>query len=138
MCPHRVRLKMIFTIKKKKKTLPVVIAASLAQEVLRTRFMYLRLQAAVKHYPEVRLIKGAVKGNGYGYIKLVERCIRGKSEPKENDILQNFGKSAVNGSLTFLLHERGVIKAPIEIVTLAVVAVFRLATGGSIRNSDYF
>jgi len=108
---------------------PVVIAASLAQEVLRTRFMYLGLQAAVKLYPEaplVALIGGAVKGNGYGFIKLVERCIRGKWEPKENDILQTtyFGKSAVYGSLTFLLHERGVIKAPIEIVTLGVVGVF--------------
>lgn len=108
---------------------PMVLIASVLQEFLRVRFIYLGLQQAAKVYPGayiIMLIGGAIKGNGYGFIRIVERLIRGKWSPQTNEILHvsHFAKSAVYASLVFLLHNTKVIQLPIELLYLGIIVVF--------------
>jgi len=108
---------------------PVILALSVAQEILRVRFLYLGLIGAAKSQPGAYLVilaAGAIKGNGYGFLKVAERLIRGKWRPKENDLLEvtYFAKSGFYASVVFLLHHLGKIKASIELVYLCVVVVF--------------
>ncbi|KAH9498461.1 hypothetical protein Btru_007544 [Bulinus truncatus] len=121
-CPYDVMYK-VCTSK------PVKVVASVLQEFLRVRFIFLGLQQASKVYPGayiILVVGGAIKGNGYGFIRIVERLIRGKWTPASNEILNMtyFAKSAVYASIIFLLHHIEVIMVPIEYLYCSVVAVF--------------
>ncbi|CAL1542357.1 unnamed protein product [Lymnaea stagnalis] len=107
----------------------IVLIAAVLQEFLRVRFIYLGLQQAARVYPDayiIMLIGGTIKGNGYGFIKIVERLIRGKWSPNTNEILHvtHFAKSAMYASLAFLLHNTKVIQVPIELLYLGIIIVF--------------
>jgi len=109
----------------------VILPASVLQECMRVRFIYLGLQKAAQLYPGsyfIIIAGGAINGNGYGFIKLVERLIRGKWTPKENDLLQvsYFTKSGIYASLVFLLHHTGLMTSPIELTYLATCVVFAI------------
>lgn len=108
---------------------PVILPASILQECMRVRFIYLGLQKAAQLYPGsyfIIIAGGAINGNGYGFIKLTERLIRGKWTPKENDLLEvsYFTKSGIYASIVFLLHHTGVMTSPIEVTYLATCVVF--------------
>ncbi|KAK0059321.1 trimeric intracellular cation channel type A [Biomphalaria pfeifferi] len=108
---------------------PIKILASVLQEFLRVRFIYLGLEQASKIYPGayiIMVIGGAIKGNGYGFLRIVERLIRGKWTPEANEILNMtyFAKSAVYASIIFLLHHIDIIAFPIQYLYCAIVAIF--------------
>ncbi|XP_005102510.1 trimeric intracellular cation channel type 1B.2 [Aplysia californica] len=108
---------------------PVFLSASVLQECLRVRFIFLGLKQAARVYPGayiIILLGGVIKGNGYGFIRVVERLIRGKWNPGNNDILEvtYFAKSGLYASFLFLLHHFKFLNVPIEFLYLGVVAVF--------------
>jgi len=110
---------------------PIILSASVLQECLRVRFIYLGLKQAAQAYPHaygIIILGGVIKGNGYGFIRMAERLIRGKWEPTTNDILDvtYFAKSGFYASFLFFLHHIDVIQIPIELLYLAIIAVFLL------------
>uniref|UniRef100_A0A0B6ZZH2 Uncharacterized protein n=1 Tax=Arion vulgaris TaxID=1028688 RepID=A0A0B6ZZH2_9EUPU len=110
---------------------PVFLLASSLQECLRIRFIYLGVLQAAKVYPGgyvIIIIGGVIKGNGYGFIKIVERLMRGKFTPTTNDLLDvtYFAKSSLYASVLFLLHHIKVLTMPIELLYFGIVATFVL------------
>ncbi|XP_059159090.1 trimeric intracellular cation channel type 1B.2-like [Physella acuta] len=108
---------------------PVKVIAAVLQEFLRVRFIYLGFHQAAKVYPGayiIMLLGGAIKGNGYGFIRIVERLIRGKWTPTTNEILDvsYFAKSGMYASFTFLLHHLQVIPLQIQYLYCSIVAIF--------------
>ncbi|GFR62929.1 trimeric intracellular cation channel type B-A [Elysia marginata] len=110
---------------------PVYMALSLLQENLRARCIFQGLQQATKAYPGaviIVLLAGVINGNGYGYVRIVERLIRGKWIPGSNDFLEvtYFAKSSLYASAAFMLQRSGLIAVKEELVYLSVVAVFMI------------
>ncbi|CAG5128949.1 unnamed protein product [Candidula unifasciata] len=108
---------------------PVFLTAAILQECLRLRFIYLGVQQAAKLYPTgyvIIIIGGVIKGNGYGFVKIVERLIRGKWIPTTNDLLDitYFAKSSLYASVLFLLQHMEVLAVPVELLYLGIVVAF--------------
>ncbi|BFY99125.1 hypothetical protein BsWGS_02165 [Bradybaena similaris] len=108
---------------------PVLLVAVILQECLRLRFIYLGVHQAAKIYPTgyvVIIIGGVIKGNGYGFIKLVERLVRGKWIPTNHDLLDitYFAKSSLYASVLFLLQHLKVIDVPVELLYLGIIVFF--------------
>ncbi|CAG5115993.1 unnamed protein product [Candidula unifasciata] len=122
---------------------PVLLSASVLQECLRVRFIYLGIQTAAQEYPGhflVILLAGVINGNGYGLIKVAERLIRGKWTPDTNELLDvtYFTKSGLYASLLFILHQNKIIPVPIELLYLGIIVAFvtlrLLITVGNIED----
>ncbi|KAK3763632.1 hypothetical protein RRG08_057052 [Elysia crispata] len=110
---------------------PVYMILALLQENLRARCVFQGLQMATKAYPGaviIVLLAGVINGNGYGYVKIVERLIRGKWVPGSNDFLEvtYFAKSSLYASGAFMLQSSGLIPVAEELVYLSVVAIFMI------------
>lgn len=108
---------------------PVLIILALLQENLRARCIYQGLQEAAKAYPGaviIVLLAGVINGNGYGYVRIVERLIRGKWIPGSNDFLEvtYFAKSSLYASAAFMLQTSGLLAVKEELLYLAVIAIF--------------
>ncbi|RUS84258.1 hypothetical protein EGW08_008010 [Elysia chlorotica] len=110
---------------------PINMVLALLQENLRARCIFQSLQQATRAYPGaviIVLLAGVINGNGYGYVKIVERLIRGKWVPGSNDFLQvtYFAKSSLYASAVFMLQSTGLIPVSQELTYLSVVTVFML------------
>lgn len=108
---------------------PILLSASVLQEVLRLRFLYLGMDSVAKSHPGAYvliLLGGIIKGNGYGFLKMAENLVRGKWNPGENDLLNvsYFAKSGAYASVLFLLHITNIVSWPLELTYLALTLAF--------------
>ncbi|GFO10932.1 trimeric intracellular cation channel type b-a [Plakobranchus ocellatus] len=110
---------------------PVYIVMAMLQENLRVRCIFQALEQVGKAYPGaifIVLLAGVVNGNGYGYLKIVERLIRGKWTPGSNDFLEvtYLTKSSVYASVAFMLQASRFLLISVEITYLTVVVLFMI------------
>ncbi|KAI5709378.1 hypothetical protein M8J76_016726 [Diaphorina citri] len=107
---------------KASKFLPVKILFSGMKEIYRCKKIHDGVTHAAKLYPSayiIMIIIGTLKGNGAGFIKLLERLIRGVWTPTAMEFMQpSFPtKSSIVASIIFVLDKKtDLISAPHALV----------------------
>jgi len=112
------------------KFLPIKIVIGAMKEVYRCKKVYDGVSHAAKLFPNAWLIlfiTGLVKGNGGGFIKIIERLIRGVWTPTAFELLQpSFPtKACIVASVIFVLDKKTeFISAPHALVYFGIVIFF--------------
>ncbi|KAL1449200.1 hypothetical protein WDU94_000419 [Cyamophila willieti] len=112
------------------KFLPVKILFSGMKEIYRCKKIHDGVTHAAKLYPSayiIMIIIGTLKGNGAGFIKLLERLIRGVWTPTAMEFMQpSFPtKSSIVASIIFVLDKKtDLISAPHALVYFGIVIFF--------------
>lgn len=112
------------------KFLPIKVVLSALKEVIRCKKVHDGVIHAAKLYPNSYLIMimiGTIKGNGSGFLKVVERLFRGVWTPSAVEIMQpSFPtKACIVASVIFVLDKKtDYISAPHALVYFGVVIFF--------------
>jgi len=112
------------------KFLPIKIVIGAMKEVYRCKKVHDGVSHAAKLFPNAWLIlfiTGLVKGNGGGFIKIIERLIRGVWTPTAFELLQpSFPtKACIVASVIFVLDKKTeFISAPHALVYFGIVIFF--------------
>ncbi|KAI5693055.1 hypothetical protein M8J75_006842 [Diaphorina citri] len=113
---------------KASKFLPVKILFSGMKEIYRCKKIHDGVTHAAKLYPSayiIMIIIGTLKGNGAGFIKLLERLIRGVWTPTAMEFMQpSFPtKSSIVASIIFVLDKKtDLISAPHALVYFGILS----------------
>ncbi|XP_074598637.1 trimeric intracellular cation channel type 1B.1-like isoform X2 [Brevipalpus obovatus] len=109
---------------------PIKIVISAMKEVIRCKKIHDGVVSASKIYPNSYLIMtiiGTVKGNGSGFMKIIERLMRGIWTPNAFELLTPTfpTKAAIGASIIFIVDKKtDWISVPHSIVYLGVVSFF--------------
>nr|CAG4645669.1 EOG090X09U3 [Lynceus sp. MCZ IZ 141354] len=112
------------------KFLPVKIAIAAMKEIYRCKKVHDGVAHAAKLFPNawlILLIVGIIKGNGGGFVKIIERLIRGVWTPTAFELLQpSFAtKACIVASAIFVLDKKtDFISAPHALVYFGIVIFF--------------
>lgn len=112
------------------KFLPIKIALAAMKEVMRCKKVHDGVDHAAKIYPNAYLIMiiiGTIKGNGAGYLRLVERLFRGAWTPNAVEFMQpSFPtKASIVAACIFVLDKKtDLISAPHALVYFGIVIFF--------------
>jgi len=112
------------------KFLPVKVVCAALKEIYRAKKVHDGVVHASKIYPSayvIMIIVGAVKGNGPGFVKILERLCRGVWTPSSVEFLApNFStKACLLASLIYVIDKQSdIITAPASIVHFGIVLFF--------------
>ncbi|KAB7504219.1 Trimeric intracellular cation channel type B-B [Armadillidium nasatum] len=112
------------------KFLPMKVLAAAMKEVYRVKKINDGVTHAAKIFPNgyvIMLIIGTIKGNGSGFVKIIERLLRGVWTPNAVEILQpSFAtKASIAAGLIFVLDKKtDFISAPHALVYFGICIFF--------------
>ncbi|XP_015795846.1 trimeric intracellular cation channel type 1B.1 [Tetranychus urticae] len=112
------------------KFIPCKVILSAMKEVIRCKKIYDGVSHASKVYPNgfiIMVIVGTVKGNGAGFIKIIERLMRGVWTPNAMEILTpSFAtKASIAASIIFIIDKKtDWISVPHALIYFGVVIFF--------------